>query len=378
LRDAGISDIVVVIGFGDDKLKNILPEDIRIVKQEKQLGTGHAVNCARRFFRKSNNDILVACGDMPLIQAKTYRNLIKQHQKKGISCTVLSGIVVDPQGYGRIIRDKKSEIERIGEDKDLSQKAKQITEVNSGAYCFRARDLFSVLSLIKKNNKQKEYYLTDSVHLLVAKGRRVSSVKIVNEVEIYGVTNRHSLAQANRIVNNWIIDKHLRQGVTIIDPATTYIDIRVKIGKDTVIHPLTVIDGNVNIGAGCVIGPFAHLRDKSVIKDRAEIGNFVEVKKSIVGKRTKAKHLTYLGDTVLGEQVNIGAGTITANYDGKYKHRTVIRDKVFIGSNTTLVAPIVIGKGALTGAGSVVLRNRNIPANTIVVGAPARVLRKKK
>ena len=319
LRDAGIDDIVVVIGFGDDKLKKVLPEDVRIVKQEKQLGTGHAVNCARRFFRKSNNDILVACGDMPLIQAKTYRNLIKQHQNKGISCTVLSGIVVDPQGYGRIIRDKNGAIERIGEDKDLSQKAKQIAEVNSGAYCFRARDLFSVLSLIKKNNKQKEYYLTDSVQLLVAKGCRVSSVKCGNEVEMYGVTNRHSLAQANRIVNNRVIDKHLRQGVTIIDPATTYIDTRVKIGRDTVIHPLTVIDGNVNIGAGCVIGPFAHLRDKSVIKDRAEIGNFVEVKKSIVGKRTKAKHLTYLGDAVLGEQVNIGAGTITANYDGKYK-----------------------------------------------------------
>ena len=261
-------------------------------------------------------------------------------------------------------------------DRDINKEGKGITEVNSGMYCFSAKELFRVLPLLNKHNRQKEIYLTDTINLFVKRGRRVDAVTVKDSREIIGINSRKDLAKACRIMNQWIIEKHMKRGVTVVDPDSTYIDIRVKIGRDTVIKPLTVIDGNVTIGTGCEIGPFTHLRDKTVIKDNAEIGNFVEVKKSTVGKHTKSKHLTYLGDATLGNCVNIGAGTIIANYDGKHKYPTVIKDKAFIGSHTTLVAPVVVGKGAVTGAGTVVLRNRHVPSNTVVVGVPARVLKK--
>ncbi len=378
LRAAGIDKIIVVTGQGREKLEKKLPKDVVCVYQAKQLGTGHAVDCARSYFKGFRGDILIACGDMPLVETRTYSRLISVHQKNNNVCTLVTGLSKEPAGYGRIIRGAGGAISRIGEDKDVSSKDKKISEVNSGVYCFRAKSLFNAISSIGRVNRQKEYYLTDSVAILVGKGLSVGSLTIRDEEQLLGVNSRNDLSLVNRIMNRRVIENHLKRGVTIISPETTFIDLRARIGRDTVINPFTVIAGEVVIGRDCVVGPFSHLRTKTVLKDRAEIGNFVEVKKSSIGRHTKAKHLSYLGDTIIGKKVNIGAGTITANYDGKNKYQTVIKDRVFIGSNTTLVAPLSVGKGALTGAGSVVLRNRNVPPNAVVVGAPARVLRKKK
>jgi bifunctional UDP-N-acetylglucosamine pyrophosphorylase/glucosamine-1-phosphate N-acetyltransferase len=232
------------------------------------------------------------------------------------------------------------------------------------------------LPLVGRKNKQGEFYLTDTVDILVKKGYIVRALCCSEKEEVYGISSRKDLAYVQSIMNKRILDMHMDNGVTIVDPANTHIDIRAKIGKDTVINPFTVIDGDVTIKSHCEVGPFTHLRDKTFLEDKAEIGNFVEVKKTRVGSHTKAKHLTYLGDTVIGKNANIGAGTITANYDGKNKYQTTIKDKAFIGSGTILVAPVSVGKHSVTGAGSVVVRNKNVPDNTVVVGVPAKILKK--
>lgn len=368
--------IVVVVGVGGEDVRKILPKDVSVIDQGKPLGTGHAVMCTRAMFSRYSGDLLIACADMPLVKGDTVRRLISSHRRNNVSCTIMTGFLDEPMGYGRIIRDKDGNVTGIVEDSDSTKKISAIKEVNSGMYCFKARDLFNVLSLVNRKNKQKEFYLTDTVSLLIKRGCKVKAFCVKDSVEIFGINSRKDLAIANRIMNNRILEMHMANGVTIVDPNTTYIDIRVRIGKDTVIYPFTVIEGDVKIGRGCEVGPFTHLRDKTVLRDGAEIGNFVEVKKSSIGRHTKAKHLTYLGDTTVGERVNIGAGTITANYDGKNKYPTVIKDRAFIGTHTTLVAPVTVGKGAVTGAGAVVLRNRDVPANTVVVGVPAKVLKK--
>lgn len=375
LRKIGLDRIVVVAG---DKIRKILPDYVSVVDQGEPLGTGHAVSCTRGFFSKYGGDLLVTCADMPLVKQDTIRKLVTAHKKSGVSCTIMTGILDDPSGYGRIIRDSDGNVTQILEDSDSSKSIKKIKEVNSGMYCFRPKDLFKVLPLVNKKNRQREFYLTDTVAILIKKGYKVKAFCTGDSTEVFGINSRKDLAVANRIMNNRILDIHMARGVTIVDPNTTYIDIRARIGKDTVINPFTVIRGDVRIGEHCEVGPFTHLRDKTVLKNGAEIGNFVEVKKTIVGKHTKAKHLTYLGDTIIGKHVNVGAGTITANYDGKDKYKTIIKDGAFIGTHTTLVAPVIIGRSAVTGAGSVVLRNRNVPANTVVVGVPARVLKRVK
>lgn len=376
LKKIDIGRIVVVVGVGGEEVRKILPSDVIVVDQGRPLGTGHAVMCTRQIFSNYNGDLLIACADMPLIKKDTVKRLMREHRREDASCTILSGILDKPEGYGRIIRDKDGNVIEIVEDTDSTKNVRAIKEVNSGMYCFKARDLFNVLPLINRRNRQKEFYLTDTVGILIKRGYKVKAFCIKDSEEILGVNSRIDLAVANRIMNTRVLHMHMARGVSIIDPSSTHIDIRVRIGRDTVIYPFTVIEGNVKIGRHCEVGPFTHLRDKTVLKDGVEIGNFVEVKKSSIGRDTKAKHLTYLGDTTVGEKVNIGAGTITANYDGKNKYPTIIKDKAFIGTHTTLVAPVTVGEGAITGAGAVVLRNRDVPANTIVVGVPAKVLRK--
>lgn len=373
LRKAGIDRIVVVAG---DNIRKTLPDYVTVVDQGKPLGTGHAAACTRRIFSRHKGDLLIACADMPLVKKDTVKRMLKSHRKSNVSCTIMTGCLDDPSGYGRILRDMSGNVARIVEDSDSSKRARGIREVNSGMYIFKAKDLFKVLPLISKKNKQKEFYLTDTVQLLIKNGNKVKAFCVGDGTEILGINSRRDLAFANRIMNNRVLDMHMQRGVTIVDPAATYIDIGARIGRDTVINPFTVIEGDVRIGRHCEVGPFSHLRNKAVLKDEAEIGNFVEVKKSSIGKYTKAKHLTYIGDTVIGEHVNVGAGTVTANYDGRNKYKTVIKDKAFIGTHTTLVAPVTVGRGAVTGAGSVVLRNRDVPPNTVVAGVPARVLRK--
>lgn len=376
LKKSGINKIIVVIGHGGDKVREVLPDYVDIVDQGKPLGTGHAVLCARKLLGKASGDLLIACADMPLVKKETIKRLVDTRRENNVSCAIMTGIIEDPKGYGRIIRGEDRNVQKIEEDIDTREEIRGIKEVNSGMYCFKAGDLFGVLPEISKNNRQKEFYLTDSVSLLIKRGCKALAFCVSDPIEILGINSRKDLAFANRIMNKRILEIHMDNGVSIISPETTHIDLRVKIGRDTVINPFTVIEGDVRIGAYCEIGPFTHLRDKTVLKNGAEIGNFVEVKKSSVGKYSKAKHLTYLGDSIIGEHVNVGAGTITANYDGKNKYKTIIKDKAFIGTHTTLIAPVTIGKGAVTGAGSVVLRNRNVPKNTVVAGVPAKVLRR--
>lgn len=378
LKKAGI-DRIIVVGDSKESFQKILPakREVKFVKQAKPQGTGHAVSCARKILSGFNGNILVACADMPLVKPDTIKRLVRKHLKSRSVCTLLTGLLDDPCGYGRILRDGQKNVIGITEHKDIDEEGREIAEVNSGMYCFSKKALFGVLPSLDKNNKQKELYLTDVISLLVEKNNKISVVVAKDSTEIMGVNSRRDLAVAGIVMNQRIIEEHMERGVTVVDPFTTYIDIRVKIGRDTVINPLTMIDGNVTIGNGCIVGPFAHLRDKTVLKDKAEIGNFVEVKKSTVGKYTKSKHLTYLGDTILGARVNVGAGTIVANYDGKNKFTTIIKNKAFIGSHSTLVAPVTVGENAITGAGSVVLRGRNVPKNTVVVGVPARVLKKR-
>jgi bifunctional UDP-N-acetylglucosamine pyrophosphorylase/glucosamine-1-phosphate N-acetyltransferase len=376
LKKAGIKKIIVVVGFGSNYVKKILPKDVDIVDQGDPLGTGHAVLCTKKILSRHKGEVLVTCGDMPLIKADTFKNIIKVHKKNKASCTILTGIMDNPAGYGRIVRkDGGGAVLQICEDKDGSEEIKKIREINSGTYCFNVQDLFKVLPLVDRKNKQGEFYLTDTIDILVKKGYIVRAL-CSDQEEIYGISSRIDLAHVQSIMNKRILNMHMENGVTIIDPDATYIDIRAKIGRDTVINPFTVIDGDVTIERHCEVGPFTHLRDKAFLDDGAEIGNFVEVKKSKIGNHTKAKHLTYIGDTIIGKNVNIGAGTITANYDGKDKYQTVIKDKAFIGSGTILVAPVSVGKNSITGAGSVVVRNRNVPDNAIVVGVPAKQLRK--
>ena len=378
LQKAGVERIMVAVGAGERQVRGILPPEVEIINQGKPRGTGHAVKCAGRKLTRYNGDVLVACGDMPLISPGTIKKLISKHRKEKSSVTVLTGLRDDPKGYGRIIRDDNGSIIQITEHGDGSGDIRKTREVNSGMYCFRKQDLSGVLPQLRRKNRQKEFYLTDTIALFAKRGKQIESYIARDVTEIMGINTRQDLAYANMVMNRRILDGHMTRGVSITDPGSTYIDIRARIGRDTVIHPFTVIDGQVNIGRCCQVGPFTHLRSQTVLKDRSEIGNFVEVKKSCVGAGTKAKHLTYLGDTTIGRKVNIGAGTITANYDGKHKHRTIIGDRVFIGSHTTLVAPVTVGRGALTGAGAVVLRNRNIPPGAVVVGMPARVIRKKR
>jgi bifunctional UDP-N-acetylglucosamine pyrophosphorylase/glucosamine-1-phosphate N-acetyltransferase len=266
-------------------------------------------------------------------------------------------------------------VEKIVEFKDASDEEKLVTEVNPGFMCFNYTWLFKNIEDLQNNNTQKEYYLTDIIGILSGKKCLVDGVKIKDARQALGINNRAELAQANAIVQKAINDKLMQEGVTIVDPATTFINFGTKIGTDTVIYPFTVIERNVKIGKRCFVGPFAHLRDGAELADDVTAGNFIEMVRSRIGSKTFVKHFSYLGDSSVGSGVNIGAGTVTANFDGKNKHCTVIKDHVNIGSDTVIVAPVKVGKSATTGAGSVV--TKNIPDKTVVVGVPARILKKR-
>jgi bifunctional UDP-N-acetylglucosamine pyrophosphorylase / glucosamine-1-phosphate N-acetyltransferase len=276
-----------------------------------------------------------------------------------------------------VVRSSGGKIKKMVEELDASIYEKVIEEINVGVYCFNKRALFYGLEKVKPNNKKEEYYLTDTIEVLTKSNMTVESVTTDNNEEFLGVNTRAELAKAESVMRKRISDKIMDSGVTIIDPANTYIASGTKIGKDTIIYPYTFIENDVKIGANCSIGPFARLRPGTIVEDNVGIGNFAETVRSSIGQGTKVRHQCYIGDTVIGKNVNIGAGTIVANYDGKEKHKTVIEDNAFIGTGTILIAPVKIGKGAVTGAGSVVTRNKNVPAGKTVIGIPARLLNKK-
>jgi len=371
LKKAGITDIIAVVGYKAESIEELFKDDVRFVRQSELLGSGDALVQAMDSLANDKENVLVTCGDTPLITDQTYRGLVAEHLRMKTSCTLLTCRVSDPVSYGRIVRSEDGDISGIIEEKDASDEEKKIREINVGTYCFRHADLKEFIRDIKINEKKKEFYLTDIIDILTSNGKKVMSYDCGSD-EAVGINSRKDLANANKIANRKNIEKLMESGVTIIDPDTTYIDASAVIGRDTVIYPCTVIESDVTVEDACKIGPFARLRPGTRLSGGVEIGNFVELCRTEVGSGTRVKHHTYLGDTVVGRNVNIGAGTITANYDGKDKHRTTIGDNAFIGVGAVLIAPVRIGQGAMVGAGSVVTRNKDVAEGETVVGVPAK------
>jgi bifunctional UDP-N-acetylglucosamine pyrophosphorylase/glucosamine-1-phosphate N-acetyltransferase len=378
LKDAGISDAIVVTGYGSDLLEEKLKtRGVQTVFQKELLGSGDAVNTAKSELENNFENVIVLCGDAPLIKPGTIKDLVEKHKASKASATILTSIVKDPTGYGRIVRDDNKKIVKIVEEIEARFYEEVIEEINSGTYCFNVKDLFAALSEVKPNKEKKEYFFTDVFSILSGKKRTIESVVKADEDEIIGVNSRSDLAEASAILKTRILEGLMDSGVTIQDPASTIIYPGVKIGRDSIIYSNTVIDTDVEIGERCRIGPFTRIRPGVKLGNEVEVGNFVELVRTSIGDGTKVKHHTYLGDTVVGKKANIGAGTITANYDGKNKHRTIIEDGAFIGIGTRLVAPVKIGKAAKTGAGAVVLKGKDVPDGATVVGVPAREVTRK-
>jgi bifunctional UDP-N-acetylglucosamine pyrophosphorylase/glucosamine-1-phosphate N-acetyltransferase len=318
---------------------------------------------------------LVLVGDEPLIRPEPLADLVALQQTDGAACLLGTAVLPDPTGFGRILRDSAGRFLRIVEERDCNPEEKAIREVNPSCYVFDLPGLWDALDRLDTCNVQGEYYLTDAPALLHSLGRKVVALNALEPDDILGVNTRQHLAQAHAIMQGRIQDRWMTEGVSIIDPRNTYIDGRARIGGDTTIFPFTVISGTVTIGRNCRVGPFAHLRDGTVLDDGAEVGAFVEVNRSHLGPDARARHLAYLGDAQLGSMVNIGAGVVTANYDGCQKSRTIIGSQAMIGSGAILVAPVIIGPGATVGANAVVTRNHDVPEGQTVVGVPARLFR---
>lgn len=382
--------------------------ELQFVLQAEQRGTGHAVIAAREHLAKGRGDLVILPGDAPLIKGETLRHLVETHQTEKNDVTMLTVFMDDPTGYGRIIRDEGERFLRSVEQRDGSKEELAVKEVGVSIYCFNTPALITALDHLTTDNAQGEYYLTDVPKIMQAQGRKVGLLRHSDAGEVLGVNTRIELADLERKLRERKVRELMLSGVTIVDPATTYINQDVEVGQDTVIHPQVIVEGASRIGSACTIqswtrmknveigdnvtirnscviedsvirdgatvGPFARLRAGAEIGEKAGIGNFVEVKKSKIGKGTKASHLTYLGDATLGERVNIGAGTVTCNYDGERKNETIIEDDVKIGSDTMLVAPVRVGRGSVTGAGSVV--TEDVPPDSLALGVPAKVKKK--
>jgi len=371
-----IDQIVVVVGFkGNEVSKRIKKEfkNVDFVYQDKLLGTAHAVQSAEK--KVKNNNLLITCTDVPLLKKETINLFIKDFLAKKAVCSLLTAWRDDVNDLGKIIRDENNQIKAIVEkiDKNAAMDSK---EINSGVYCFTKDALFKNLKKIKKHKKKKEYFLTDIISILYNFGQQSIAHLLEDGSEVFGINTKKDILVAEKILRLRVCERLIDKGVRIIDPQNTFIDSSVKIGKNTIIYPFTFIEKGVIIGSNCSLGPFLRVRGGSVIGDDIELGNFLEVNRTKVKKGTKIKHLGYLGDAAISENVNIGAGTVIANFDGKSKHKTYIAKDAFIGSDTVLVAPVKIGKKSKTGAGSVV--TKNVGPKTVVVGVPAKVLKKGK
>lgn len=353
------------------------PGALEFVVQSPQLGTGHAVQVCSGAFADLDEDeaVLVLYGDMPALTPESLRELLEARPKGGAA--MLTAILDDPTGYGRILRDERGSVLGIVEQKDASEQQRAIRETNVGVYALSGGDLPARLDRLTNDNAQGEYYLTDLVADYVSDGVPVVPLALDDVREAAGVNTLSQLSAARSTCQERILLEHLAAGVFIEDPETTYVDVGVELGRGTRILPCTVIRRGVRVGEECEVGPFTHLRVGSVLEDRAEVGNFTETKKARLGSGTKAKHLSYLGDVSIGAGANIGAGTIVANYDGTHKHPTEIGDRAFIGSGSVLIAPTQVGEGALTGGGAVVTRGSVIPPGAVWVGVPARPLPKR-
>jgi bifunctional UDP-N-acetylglucosamine pyrophosphorylase/glucosamine-1-phosphate N-acetyltransferase len=406
-KEAGACRIVLIAGHQAEKVQAHFSNDpaISFALQEEQLGTGHAVACARSALGGFTGTVLILCGDVPLIRAETLSAMLDAHRARKAELTVLTTHVANPFGYGRIVKREGGRIIRIVEQKDATPEELQITEINSGIYCVEAGFLFDAVARLSNDNAQKEYYLTDIVKQAAEKDLMSLAFPISDADEVMGVNDRVQLAAAGAVLRRRINEALMLSGVTMIDPTACYIDRSVTIGSDTIIHPNVHIFGRTVIGKGCVIepsvvikncviaekvtikagsvmtdstigeeaaiGPMAHLRPDSQLGPHVKIGNFVETKKIIMGEGSKASHLTYLGDASIGRDVNIGCGTITCNYDGVKKHRTVIGDGVFVGSDVQFVAPITVGANSLIAAGTTV--TQDIPPDSLALARVPQV-----
>ena len=386
-RSANPASITIVLGHMADSVRSAYQGDpsVAFVVQEPQLGTGHALQQALPKLAGATGDILLLYGDVPLLSPETVSDLLARHREDGAAATVLTAEVDRPFGYGRIVRQDGA-IARIVEERDATPAERALTEINAGIYALALEPLPEAMAALAAQNAQGEYYLPDLIGIYRRRGLGVSTLTLRSADEIRGINSRRELAEVSRLVRNAKNEELLAAGVTLIDPATTYVEADVDVGADTVIHPNVYLEGRTVIGAACeihagsrlvnatvgdrvtirnycvitdsavesdaVLGPFAHLRPGSVVQREAHVGNFVELKKATLGRKSKASHLTYLGDATIGDNVNIGAGTITCNYDGKLKHQTVIGDGAFIGSDSQLIAPVTVGKGAYVAAGS--------------------------
>ena len=373
-----VDENYVIVGHQAEEVENYVKsnyENSKCVLQSPQLGTGHAVSMVLPYLKEFEGEAVILCGDTPLITSETLKEFIEYHKSNNSDITVMSAIFDNPTNYGRIIRNSDGTLNSIVEEKDATAEQKAVKEINAGIYCVNWGKIKAAFSELKTNNAQGEYYLTDIIKWGNENKLRVNAYTLKNNEEIFGINSKANLAEAYKLLNHRVVKQHLDNGVTIIDPDTTWISPETEIGADTVIYPSCYINGKNKIGSHCKIGPYAHLRGGVVLEDYVKVGNFVEVKKTTIKSHTNACHLTYLGDSVIGSGVNIGAGTITANYNpltGE-KSKTIIKDNVKIGSNSVLVAPVTIEEGANVGALSVI--TKDLPAWALAITrAPLRVL----
>lgn len=353
-KKAGINNIIAVVGHLKEQVKDVLKDRVKYVYQEEMLGTGHAVMQAKEFLKGKKGKVVVLNGDVPILRPETIRNLVEKSITNKEYATLLTAIYDNPYGYGRIIRDEGGNVEGIVEEKDATEMQRKIKEINAGIYCFDIEELLKALDSINNDNASGEYYITDVIKIMNDNGLKTGAVIVEDNTEILGVNDRVQLEILTKILRMRINAEHMKNGVTIEDSSTTYIYDDVKIGKDTVIHPNTTIKSDVEIGENCEIGPNSYIREGCRLSNKVKIGSFVEIKKTIVGEETKIPHLSYMGDCQIGEKTNIGCGTITCNYDGFNKSKTIIGNNCFIGSNTNLIAPVTVGDNAFIAAGSTI------------------------
>ncbi len=395
---AGAQKKVVIVGHEAEMVAAMVGTQGTMALQAEQLGTGHAVMQTAEALKGFSGTALILCGDTPLLDGEELKNFCEAHQASGAAATVLTAIMDDPFGYGRIIRDADGNVQGIVEQKDATEEQKAIREINTGIYCMECPQMFDVLATLTNDNAQGEYYLTDVLQKLNAAGAKVGGISTADSDMVMGINSRKQLSVAESVMRQRILDKLMDAGVTIMDPASTFIEASVKIGRDTIIYPYTWLEGSTEIGEDCEIGPnarftnvkigddnhlqfiyghdcevkshvtagpYVHLRPDTIIGDKVKIGNYVEVKNSNIGTGTKLPHLTYIGDSDIGSGVNMGCGCITVNYDGKKKHRTIIGDNAFVGCNTNLVAPVTVQANTYIGAGSTI--TKEVPENALAI-----------
>ncbi|MCQ2380777.1 MAG: bifunctional UDP-N-acetylglucosamine diphosphorylase/glucosamine-1-phosphate N-acetyltransferase GlmU [Acidaminococcaceae bacterium] len=397
-KEAGAEKQIVVIGHGAEAVREQIGDAVEFAVQEPQLGTGHAVMQTEKTLKNFQGTVLVLCGDTPLLNGEELAKFIKIHKQTKVGASVLTTNLDNPFGYGRIIRDTSGDVVGIVEEKDATAEQKAVKEINTGIYCLECPEMFNVLKGLSNNNAQGEYYLTDVLGKLRDAGKKIGAVTTDDADMVMGINSRCQLAEAEQVLRQRILNKWMDEGVTIMDPASTFIEADVQIGNDTIIRPFTWLEGKTQIGSDCEIGPnarltnvkvgtgtqlqfiyahdcsvgdnvtagpFVHLRPDTEIGNKVKIGNFIEVKNSKVGVGSKLPHLSYIGDTDMGGGVNVGCGSIMVNYDGKTKHRTIVEDDVFIGCNSNLVAPVKLGKGSFIGAGSTI--TKDVPEGALAV-----------